>query len=803
MRFLYFGDLHERPEPPVNRKDDFRLTVSEKIKEIRMLGKKYRVKAFLQPGDFLETPRLNFQFLSEVINRWDFGRVFEDILALAKGDISEDEITRRTEDHIPIIGAIGNHELYGGSLRSYPKTSLHFLEKIGFIHIPDKDNPILFTDEEGFTVAITAGSYDTGMDTPETIDRYIVEEKMGDFHIHIVHGYLTNRSLGQLIPHTTIDDIAYKTQADLTISGHDHVGFPLTEVNGKLFVNPGAVVRLTNDLKEVQRIPKVLLIEITKEKGIEVKEIPLKSARDGNLVLDRSHQAYQKAMSDKVEKIKSLVQKSKVGSGLSITEIIRVISDAEKIDERLKERAIELVSEKMKNIQTPNGPARDYTIDKIVLENFQSHAYSEYELKPGLNVFMGKSSSGKSAIQRALAWVFENEGKNPRRFIKNGEDFARVSLFLSNGFVISRIIEKKKGGKNGYEIFNPNDGTVTFYNTKSLPLVQEILGFNYLQIDDKKSVPLNFQKQGMSWFYIGDGFTDTDRAKIIGAVYQTHFVDAVIKDLESENKKLAIRMKEKKQDIRKIDETLEQYSHLPDWERKIEEIDKRLKRVKELEERKERIRTLYETLQEIERQIEKNRKIVGELEIITKLEGRLWEVEKKTERKNRIVEKMEELGDLNRKIRDEKSIIQSLRNIEGIASRAVVLERRVREYLDLKTQTEKASFLQSELNRISGEINKAKGQVASLKDIESIERRWDEVFRLVEKNKKAKEIYNELVNIVKKGKAERAYIQKLDKEYRRDVHEYQKLLQEIGTCPLCQSHVTNETIESIAKSYLS
>lgn len=803
MRFLYFGDLHERPNPPVNRKDDFRMTVNSKIEEIRMLGEKYKVKAYLQPGDFLETPRLDVQFLSEVISRWDFGKVFENILSLAKGEISAEEITKQAGQQIPIIGAIGNHELYGGSLKSYQKTSLHFLEKIGFIHIPTKDNPILFTDEEGFTVAITAGSYDTGMDTTDTIDRYIVEKKMGDFHIHIVHGYLSNKSLGKLIPHTTIDDIAHRTQADLTISGHDHIGFPLTEVDGKLFVNPGAVVRLTNDLKEVQRTPKVLLIEITKEKGIEIEEIPLKSAPKGDLVLDRSHQAYQKTMSDKVEKIKSLVQKSKVGSGVSITEIIQVISESEKIDEKLKDRAIDLVSEKMKTIQTQENQAPDYIIEKIVLENFQSHGYSEYELKPGLNVFMGRSSSGKSAIQRALAWVFENEGKNPRRFIKNGEDFARVSLFLSNGFVISRIVEKKRSGKNGYEVFNPDDGSVTFYNTKSLPIVQELLGFNYLQIDDKKSVPLNFQKQGMSWFYIGDGFTDTDRAKIIGAVYQTHFVDAVIKDLESENKKINILMKEQRKDIQKTEEVLQRYSHLPDWKNRIEESEKRLEKVRELEEKKERIKALYESLQQIEVQIAENQKIIDSLEVISDLEKRWNEIKENDEKRKKIEEKATELRVLEREIQKHEDTLKSLENIDDVAKRVSSLDKKVKEYLSLKEQLEKAVALQKELNSITDEIKQAKEKVSMLKDIEKVEKRWEEIYQSVEKSKRAKEIHAELMDIVNKGKAERAYIQKLDKEYRRDVYEYQKLLQEIGTCPLCQSHVTKETIEIIAKSYLN
>ena len=44
-------------------------------------------------------------------------------------------------------------------------------------------------------------------------------------------------------------------------------------------------------------------------------------------------------------------------------------------------------------------------IKKIILQNFQSHKYSIVELDEQLNVIVGPSDSGKSAIIRALKWV--------------------------------------------------------------------------------------------------------------------------------------------------------------------------------------------------------------------------------------------------------------------------------------------------------------------------------------------------------------------------------------------------------------
>lgn len=56
--------------------------------------------------------------------------------------------------------------------------------------------------------------------------------------------------------------------------------------------------------------------------------------------------------------------------------------------------------------------------ERLLIENFQSHEQTEVFFTEGLNVFVGPSDSGKSAILRALRWVLYNEPK--------GTDFIRA-----------------------------------------------------------------------------------------------------------------------------------------------------------------------------------------------------------------------------------------------------------------------------------------------------------------------------------------------------------------------------------------
>lgn len=47
-------------------------------------------------------------------------------------------------------------------------------------------------------------------------------------------------------------------------------------------------------------------------------------------------------------------------------------------------------------------------INSLILNNFQSHKHSGLEFDPGLNVIIGPSDSGKTAIIRAMRWVVWN-----------------------------------------------------------------------------------------------------------------------------------------------------------------------------------------------------------------------------------------------------------------------------------------------------------------------------------------------------------------------------------------------------------
>ncbi|HHT7008300.1 TPA: metallophosphoesterase [Bacillus cereus] len=803
LRFLYFGDMHERPSTPSNRIDNYQQSISAKREEIKELGNKYKVTAFLQPGDFLNSHTYQNDFLLDVVSKWSMVDTFDLVKQFSLGKLSNDEFQKKLIDAkpIPMIGAIGNHELVGESLNSYKKTSLRFLEQIGFMQLASKENPIIFEMENGKTVAITATHYHHGMDKKENLSDYIIEEKSGDYHIHIVHGYLTNKDMGNLFRHTLVDEIAHLTKADLTITGHDHIGFPITEVDGKYFVNPGAIPRMKSDLKEMRRKPKVLLIEIDEVSGLKVKTIYLKSAKKAEEVLDRTKIIQKKEKQGKMEEIKSIVNKANIGKATNITEVIEVISENENVSKVLKDEVIERITSKMKSLTKENVVADSYYITKMVLENFQSHENTTLDFSKGLNLFTGESGQGKSAVIRAFAFIFENFGRNPRRFIKKGANFARVTIHLSTGYVISRTVEKSKSGKNGYEIYNPKDGSVESTNTKGLSLVQEILGFNKLNIDTDNDVPINFMKQGTSWFFVGDGYTSSERAKIVGSIYGTHYADAVIRDLEGDLKKYnkQIEMADKERKI--IQESIDSFDHLPQTHMQIIELEKLSEEVNVLMAKKEKIATLLKEQELIDNKINELNDVIKDLGQVENLHSEIYQVKEMVQKRNEIQKLYRSLTTIIADGKESKHVEEQLLNLLN----AQLLLNEIKELAKSKSVQEELLTLSTKLtetkNRLVKEIDVSSEVIEKTNSLVVVESTLSELKELIAKKDTVQSLTNRLSAISEEEKQQNQKIEHVISKNEKLVNDYKILLTEIGKCPVCHGTIDNAVINRITDEY--
>ena len=119
-------------------------------------------------------------------------------------------------------------------------------------------------------------------------------------------------------------------------------------------------------------------------------------------------------------------------------------------------------------------------IQKLSIENFQSHKNTQLVFDPGVNVIVGASDSGKTAIIRALRWVTWNRPSGDSFRSSWGGD-TRVEVSLDNTSVI-----RKKGTGNEYEA---NDIRFQAFGADVPEEVRSILNLNEINLQSQFDQP--------------------------------------------------------------------------------------------------------------------------------------------------------------------------------------------------------------------------------------------------------------------------------------------------------------------------
>ena len=89
-------------------------------------------------------------------------------------------------------------------------------------------------------------------------------------------------------------------------------------------------------------------------------------------------------------------------------------------------------------------------IKTVTLENFQSYKNQTVHFEPGLNLLLGTSDSGKSAILRAISFVLYNYPKKDT-LIHWGETETKVTVEFSDGVKVTRIKGAERNGIEAYD----------------------------------------------------------------------------------------------------------------------------------------------------------------------------------------------------------------------------------------------------------------------------------------------------------------------------------------------------------------
>ena len=167
-------------------------------------------------------------------------------------------------------------------------------------------------------------------------------------------------------------------------------------------------------------------------------------------------------------------------------------------------------------------------IKKLKLVNFQSHKDTEIDFVNGFNCIVGSSRSGKSSIVRALNFMFFDEWSNT--YVRNGADYAAVSILLDNDV----YVERRKGSVNEIIVKQP-DGTSKVFSTFGIdapPEVKTLLAVHPVAIDADYTVNINVADQDSPLFLLPA--SAPAKTKFLNRLTGFHIVDAAIRDIRTE-----------------------------------------------------------------------------------------------------------------------------------------------------------------------------------------------------------------------------------------------------------------------------
>jgi len=248
-------------------------------------------------------------------------------------------------------------------------------------------------------------------------------------------------------------------------------------------------------------------------------------------------------------------------------------------------------------------------IKKLNLSNFQTHKCTEIRFHPGINVFRGTSDHGKSAIIRAIRWLYENRPLGDG-FVCNqiGEDEAcEVQILMGSGEKIRRL---KKKGQNEY-----------FLNDKEFEVAGREVPTEIVKVLNYSDVNIQLQFDPPFLVLSPPG----EVARFFNSVVKIDYIDRVLSLAASKKRKNNENLRNKTELLEELKKKEDKFN----WIKKAEEIYIRTtKLTKEKDSIKSQLEKIFSGIQNIQYAV----RIINQNQIKIEAEDILKSIEKRVEK---------------------------------------------------------------------------------------------------------------------------------------------------------------------------
>jgi DNA repair protein SbcC/Rad50 len=426
---------------------------------------------------------------------------------------------------------------------------------------------------------------------------------------------------------------------------------------------------------------------------------------------------------------------------------------------------------------------------KLVIENFQSHQYTEIEFTQGVNVFVGPSDSGKSAILRALRWLLFNIPRGTE-FIRVGAKECRVTLCLQDGAKITRV----RGISVNRYLLHTRDGEEQIFEGFGSTVPQEITKAHDMQaitLDEKEILP-HFGTQLESPFLLFE--SDRTKAKMIGRISGAQLIDQALKKANHDRQSANHEVKQLEQQQLRSQEKLQQYENLSLLEERLTQAEKMYE---EISLKKKRVEALSRYQRELEAVHAKKEFLLTAIQKLTHLpqaERLLYALEKKKSHYQQLLRCYEREGKITAEKERWQSVVDQSTSlpladqwIATIEIKTLHFRQLLPLHLKWKQQKQQKEHLQDRIQRLVhlpmlGEIvQRVEEKAIHLKSFTQFAKQWSDVRSRIE--------------------AGMQFCQEKNREIADLTGEWARLLQAMEKCPTCGSPIQRSMVEYIIAEY--
>lgn len=476
-------------------------------------------------------------------------------------------------------------------------------------------------------------------------------------------------------------------------------------------------------------------------------------------------------------------------------------------------------------------------ISTIIIKNFQSHRHTVLNLDEHVNVILGSSDVGKTAILRALGWVFFNEPQGTA-FIRAGETSTSVELIYSDGYSVKRIRNKKF---NGYHINHPDfdePKKLSGFGSSVPEEIQEITGVRKFEIADKIESSITYQTQLEGAFLLSE--SSIKKAKAIGAISNVNIIDRAIQIANSNIKDFRKNINTSEEALKNSEEQIKEYDNLDERKQNLEKVKDLYSELIQKNKMNENLSVLNQRLDNNIERIKAEENTIKSLSFVDETYKTYYKLnsllikgadyynkfmnlrnnEALYETNMKIINNTNFLEDANPKFENVVSLIRrfnTLTNINKDLERVEESQKRNEEIISGSKNLDKiydtVKYTQNILNKFQLLQNLHNRLITIERTIAEVEKDTDPLFienlskylnyviNLDEKFNDYNTLYNSLFSKNSDIEYSQNIINNLDNEINEKLNSYLEVLQKSNICPMCGSKITEEHIEKIRKEY--